>query len=40
MSAGQHLSGESAAAIGYAPQLNLETTIQRALDWFRENRML
>ncbi len=40
MSAGQHLSGESAAAIGYAPTLNLEATVQRALDWFKQEKML
>ncbi len=40
MSAGQHLSAASAAAIGYAPSLDLEATVQRALTWFRQEKML
>lgn len=35
MSAGQHLDGSSAKAIGYEPKVGLEETIERALRWAR-----
>lgn len=40
MSAGQHLNGAAAAAIGYAPTLDLEATVRRALGWFRQQGMI
>lgn len=37
MSAGQHLSGDKAAAeLGYSPTVGLEDAVARALAWFRE----
>ncbi|HEY2928357.1 NAD-dependent epimerase/dehydratase family protein [Piscinibacter sp.] len=39
MSAGQHLDGSRSLAIGYAPTVSLEDTVERALRWFRAQRM-
>jgi len=39
MSAGQHLDGAGAQAIGYAPSVGLEEAVSRALHWFRAQGM-
>jgi len=39
MSAGQHLDGSRSLAIGYAPRVSLEDTVERALRWFKAQRM-
>jgi dihydroflavonol-4-reductase len=41
MAAGQHLSGDIAKQeLGYEPQVSLEETVQRTLDWFASVGML
>lgn len=40
MASGQHLDGaRTAAALGYAPELDLEQTLSRTLAWFRAQNM-
>ena len=39
MSAGQHLDGSRSHAIGYAPRVSLEETVDRALRWFKAQGM-
>ncbi|HSW14629.1 MAG TPA: NAD-dependent epimerase/dehydratase family protein [Solimonas sp.] len=39
MSAGQHLDGSAAQALGYESRVGLEEAVTRALHWFRAQRM-